>query len=299
MEIKDITTYIYHKVISVTSIGDISIENIITYFFIVAFVFIVEFFIVGWNNSAVKKIITFEKSTKNDFFFWLFQLFNVYYFIAFFLSLGICYYLVGFIQRAVQLDLAHYINNVYLQFIVIYIAGDLKNYISHRFFHSSKSLWTLHAFHHSATSFSILTRYRGHFLEMSINRFFDIIPFVLLGAPIQVFFAVKILSEIHQLFLHSNVTSSWSLLGKYILVSPAAHRIHHSDNIEHHNKNFGSTFIFWDRMFNTYFEPKKEVLSIGIQNNPYNKKGVIYDIYLVLKLFIKRTTILLRSSKSN
>ena len=60
---------------------------------------------------------------------------------------------------------------------------------------------------------------------------------------------------VHQLVLHSSIKSDWGFIGRYIFVSPSAHRIHHSIKREHYGKNFGNTFIFWDRLFKTFIKP--------------------------------------------
>ena len=104
----------------------------------------------------------------------------------------------------------------------------------------------------------------------------DVIPFAIFGS-IEAYFAVKVLSEMHQLALHSAYTSNWGWIGRYILVSPAAHRIHHSVSTRHYNRNMGNTFIFRDRLFGTYHSPDL-VTEIGVDENPYNRNGVVHDV---------------------
>jgi sterol desaturase/sphingolipid hydroxylase (fatty acid hydroxylase superfamily) len=113
----------------------------------------------------------------------------------------------------------------------------------------------------------------------------DVIPFAIFGS-IETYFIVKVLTEIHQLVLHSSIKSDWGFIGRYIFVSPSAHRIHHSIKREHYGKNFGNTFIFWDRLFKTY-EPKTIVEKLGVEKNPYNKDGVIKDIFKVIIRFFR------------
>ncbi len=38
---------------------------------------------------------------------------------------------------------------------------------------------------------------------------------------------------------------------KYILVTPQSHRVHHSDQPEHIDKNFGNFLSIWDFIFGT------------------------------------------------
>lgn len=244
---------------------------------------IIELIYQGWANSSLKKIQQFNSSTRNDLLAWIIETVNIYNFFSIALSFGICYFLVGLIQKSFHIDFK--ISNSTIQFVVIFVVADLKNWISHYIFHRSNTLWQLHSFHHSATNFNILTRQRGHFLESELKRFFDVIPFVIFGAPISTYFFITILIEIHQMLLHSSSNSNWGFIGRYLIVSPAAHRIHHSINPIHFNKNFGTTFIFWDILFKTY-HPKSENVTLGIPNNPYNK-GYFKDVIMCQWLFFK------------
>ena len=258
-------------------------EYFIILFGATASLLLVEMFFAGWEKSSLRKIIRFDISARNDFFAWFIEALGFFGIISALLSFGVCYYLVGFIQINVGFDFT--ISNPYIQILVIIIVSDLKNYVRHYFFHRSHTLWQLHSFHHSATNFNILTRQRAHFLEGEISRFFDVLPFVLFGAPILSYFIVRLVLEIHQMLLHSAFKSDWGFIGKYIIVSPAAHRIHHSVDPKHYNKNLGNTFIFWDHLFGTY-HPKEDNIEIGIPNNPYNK-GYVRDILTGQYLFFK------------
>ena len=261
--------------------------EVIFFSIVVSFIaFFIEFLVLGWENSSLKKIFLFEKSTRTDFICWLLDTFNLSNIFGFILSLGICYYLVGVFQKNIDIHLITSISNPYVQVVIIFLAGDFKNYIRHYVFHKSNTLWEIHQFHHSATNFNILTRQRVHFLESELSRFFDVFIFILLGSPIYTFLAVRLLKEVHQMLIHSSFTSDWGLIGKYILVSPAAHRIHHSTEIKHFNKNMGNTFIFWDRIFGTYY-PAEKVAEIGVPNNPFNKEGYFRDLWRCLKGMVR------------
>jgi sterol desaturase/sphingolipid hydroxylase (fatty acid hydroxylase superfamily) len=56
-----------------------------------------------------------------------------------------------------------------------------------------------------------------------------------------------------------------------IFCHPSHHRVHHSSNDKYLDKNFGSTFIIWDRMFGTFqSEEEKPVYGITTLINSYN-----------------------------
>lgn len=258
---------------------------IVYYFCIVIGMLLIEWLLLGWEKSSLKKIKEFKGSVKTDFFFFLIDAFNVYNLIAVIVTFGVFHLAARLIYETTHLDLAVHIANPYLQFAVVFVFSDFKNYWSHRIFHRYMPFWKLHEFHHSATEFCMLTRYRGHFVENAVKRLFDVIPFAILGAPIESYFAVKVLSEIHQIALHSSFTSDWGWLGRYILVSPAAHRIHHSVEFDHYDRNFSNTFIFWDRIFGTY-HPAVDVKELGVEDNPYNKEGMVKDMVIGVRRFL-------------
>jgi len=54
-------------------------------------------------------------------------------------------------------------------------------------------------------------------------------------------------------------------------VTPTHHTVYHSKNKKYLDKNFGSTFIIWDRLFGTFQEEKEQTLyGITTPINSYN-----------------------------
>ena len=59
---------------------------------------------------------------------------------------------------------------------------------------------------------------------------------------------------------------------------PSHHRVHHGSNPQYIDKNYGSTFIIWDRIFGT-FEPEVEPAIYGITKplaKPYNPVYLVF-----------------------
>ena len=61
---------------------------------------------------------------------------------------------------------------------------------------------------------------------------------------------------------HSHVPLSYGRRLEQVLISPLQHQIHHSIAIEHQNRNFGSKFAIWDRMFGTLITAKQVELPL-------------------------------------
>ena len=56
---------------------------------------------------------------------------------------------------------------------------------------------------------------------------------------------------------HSHVKLTYFNWLENILISPFQHQIHHSNNAEHYNKNFGSKLAVWDYLFGTLIHSKQ------------------------------------------
>src|SRR5438270_10041164 len=66
------------------------------------------------------------------------------------------------------------------------------------------------------------------------------------------------------ILIHTNSRISLGLLD-YVLVRPFYHRIHHSTDARHHNRNFCAVFPVWDKLFGTaYFPARDEWFKTGL-----------------------------------
>ncbi len=243
----------------------------------------------GWDNSALKRLFLIRNaSARGDLWCWILTVFSMFDMFALLFSFGFFYVLSSVIVKAGGFTPIQLIPNHLLQFAVVFCLGDIKHYFWHRFMHT-RVFWELHKYHHSATEFNLITNSRGHFLEKGVLMMFDSILFSLVGAPIEYFAAFLIIKEFYDQLLHSNLNWNWGWVGRYILISPRAHRLHHSNNPEFYDKNFGTTFIFWDKLFGTYARTDKPI-TIGVENTSFNKKGFWYDMMEGTRAFVNALT---------
>ena len=185
---------------------------------------------------------------------------------------------------------------------------DLAAYWVHRIQHRIAFLWDLHEFHHSATEMTILNKKRSTPLE-GVLTYPIFLPFTVLTAllinisisqghllPLIIYVTYTSLEIFCNVLGHSSVAVILPKPISLFFMSPCLHWIHHSQNVEHYDKNFGQRFTFWDKMFGTYLgeEHVKEILGFGVLNSEYNKHNPFYtySIIPVLKL-IKRAKVLL------
>jgi sterol desaturase/sphingolipid hydroxylase (fatty acid hydroxylase superfamily) len=78
---------------------------------------------------------------------------------------------------------------------------------------------------------------------------------------------------------HSPVWLSFGPTMERYLISPAMHQIHHSEKVEHFDKNMGGALAIWDRMFGTHYIPNgREVdkFGIGEETQDFRSLAVIY-----------------------
>jgi len=67
-----------------------------------------------------------------------------------------------------------------------------------------------------------------------------------------------------QIVNHSDFDWTYGWIGRWLLMSPGMHKVHHSNNPEHFNKNLGNLFVIWDRLFGTYQDVPSQPVALGL-----------------------------------
>lgn len=162
---------------------------------------------------------------------------------------------------------------------LLWIVGDFANYWNHRAHHSIKTIWPLHAVHHSAAVLTPFTTYRQHPLGILISTSFQSIAVgCLWGILVGVFDPTATMAEIAGAnafivianltianFHHAHIWISFGPVFERFIISPAQHQVHHSTNPNHFNKNFGQTLAIWDWLFGTLYVTKAhEDITLGL-----------------------------------
>lgn len=141
--------------------------------------------------------------------------------------------------------------------LLYFLATDFFYYWFHRWQHTRPFLWEQHKFHHSDVSLNVTSTRRVHWLE-------DPLLVLFLGLPMGLLFqfdglALGILAFIEVLwlqFIHMNLRLELGWFS-FLVTGPQYHRIHHSFQNEHLDKNFSAFFPLWDIIFNTYHHPRR------------------------------------------
>ena len=126
-------------------------------------------------------------------------------------------------------------------------------YWRHRFEHSP-ALWRIHATHHADEAMTWLSVRRKHPLGEALALVMDNVPAILLGVPFWAIAVSVIIRGWWGYFIHADVPWTLGVLGK-VLISPAAHRLHHIRDETLMGTNYGNMLTVWDKAFGTYCDP--------------------------------------------
>lgn len=157
-------------------------------------------------------------------------------------------------------------------FILCFIWIDFWRYWAHRVAHENRFWWATHVTHHSSEKYNWSVSFRLGWTQHIKIIFF--IPVVLVGFHPVVFFICHQIAVLYQFWIHTEYIRKLPRPIEYIFTTPSHHRVHHARNDKYLDKNYGSTFIFWDRMFGT-FQAEEEQADYGI-TKPVKSYNPVY-----------------------
>jgi sterol desaturase/sphingolipid hydroxylase (fatty acid hydroxylase superfamily) len=159
--------------------------------------------------------------------------------------------------------------NNWFTFLLCFFILDLCRYWAHRISHEQRFWWATHVTHHSSEYLNWSTAMRVSWTQQIKLVFFTPIP--LLGFDPIVFLICHQIAVIFQFWVHTEVIPKLPSPIEFLFVTPSHHRVHHAKNTKYIDKNYGSTFIIWDRLFNTFQEEEETpIYGITKQINSYN-----------------------------
>nr|WP_206603350.1 sterol desaturase family protein [Polynucleobacter paneuropaeus] len=136
---------------------------------------------------------------------------------------------------------------------------DLVEYLYHRATHGFNWWWQLHALHHSQTVMTAWSDNRNHIVDDVLRAAIFALFALLFGVSPGQFIFLVVISQFIQSWQHANLNIDLGI-GKYLLVSPLFHRMHHAVGYGHEaigkpevlgGCNFGVLFPWWDMFFKT------------------------------------------------
>jgi sterol desaturase/sphingolipid hydroxylase (fatty acid hydroxylase superfamily) len=148
--------------------------------------------------------------------------------------------------------------------LAAFVAVDFAFYWFHRTLHEVRLGWAAHVNHHSSTHYNYATALRQSVFEPLFEPFF-MAPLVLIGFEPLLVLAALALDFAYQFWPHTEFGKGLLTMGRWF-VTPSHHRVHHARNVQYLDKNYGGTFIVWDKLFGT-FEREVEAPDYGITHN--------------------------------
>jgi sterol desaturase/sphingolipid hydroxylase (fatty acid hydroxylase superfamily) len=166
----------------------------------------------------------------------------------------------------------------FAQIMAAFFVTEFVFYVSHFIRHKCLGLWFFHAVHHSQQELNAFTDDRVHFVDHLVTLILMFIPFYVFQVPN--LFAVAVVGlyvSIHTRFVHTNVKTNLGWLG-WIVASPQFHRIHHSADPSHYDRNFGVTLSLFDHLLGTAHPSRDVYPATGINDARFpteEKKSVL------------------------
>lgn len=151
--------------------------------------------------------------------------------------------------------------DVWWSYLLAVFCYDFLYYWFHRISHSLRLFWNVHSVHHQAKRLTPSLGLRSSAFDFAVIWLITG-PLLWLGFGTEMLIFSVAVHGLYQIILHNEWKINFGTL-EWILNTPSHHRLHHAINPEYLDKNFGSIFIIWDRIFGTFAEESVEP-EIGI-----------------------------------
>ena len=134
---------------------------------------------------------------------------------------------------------------------------DCLYYWYHRISHERQLFWASHVVHHQSEDYNLSTALRQTSTSFLTTWVFYV-PCFFLGMPIYMYVSIATCQLIYQFWVHTQHIPKLGFL-EWFMVTPSNHRVHHAQNPEYIDKNYGGLLIIWDRLFGTFKEEDKQL----------------------------------------
>ena len=139
--------------------------------------------------------------------------------------------------------------------VAVILVKDFLFYVEHRIQH--RWLWRWHEPHHAIRNLSATNSWH-HWSEILMFAVFVSLPMSLLSPAFGPRpFILGVLLNWMPIYLHSSTSLQMGRL-RWLIVDSRYHRIHHSLDPKHFEKNFGAATPLWDWLFGTLYMPAKD-----------------------------------------
>ena len=242
--------------------------------------FFAEILWLGWGPSSLRRLLRApDRSQFTDLAFAAISVFGALHAVEFAMTFGLSWLFgrvaAGISQalagRDLRIDLGAAPANVFLYAVL----WGLVDYWFHRFSHLA-TIWPVHRLHHSNTSMSPLVRFRGNPAESGLRNFVAALPAGLVSVSPTAVGWFPFAVSIHHCLLHADLPWTWGWFGRWVLIPPAAHRIHHSALARHRDCNY-ATFSLLDRIFGSWHPVEAPGFPLGLAEPLHNRRNMALE----------------------
>lgn len=171
-------------------------------------------------------------------------------------AMGVMFFFYQYKIISFNLDTWYY-------WLFCFLATDLAYYFHHWVDHRSRFFWAVHITHHNSEYFNLTTGFRSPVFQ-PLYRYLFFSPLAFIGFNPWSIMVCYAIGQVYGTLVHTQTVKKMGFL-EYILVTPSHHRVHHACNIKYLDKNMGTVFIIWDRLFGTFeAEDPKVPVKFGI-----------------------------------
>ncbi len=171
-------------------------------------------------------------------------------------------------------------------FLLLYIAVDFLFYVYHRTSHRVRWFWATHCVHHASEQMNFTTAMRQSALYALALAWLFFLPLSYLGFPREWIFFALALNLAYQFFLHTQWIDRLPAPIEWLFNTPSHHRVHHGRNARYLDRNYGGTFIVFDRLLGTFTpEDPAEQPEYGITRQVHSYNPVYLTVHEWIDLF--------------
>jgi sterol desaturase/sphingolipid hydroxylase (fatty acid hydroxylase superfamily) len=199
------------------------------------------------------------------------------------------YYLYQYLSIGIVEDLP-----IWLQWTIGFIFWDFCFYCFHRTHHYFSILWAVHVVHHEGEHFNLSLGLRNSWYSQFTSLPF-FIGLAIIGISPNIFLVVSSIHYFIQFYNHNHLVTKSGWL-EHIMITPSHHRVHHGSNDPYIDKNFGSTFVLWDKIFGTFqLELDENPVKFGTHDKNYSANPIVLSNNPFIKLFNSNWSINLKN----
>ena len=145
--------------------------------------------------------------------------------------------------------------DAYSHWLLGLLLYDFLYYWFHRISHERQFFWGSHVVHHQSEDYNLSTALRQTSTSFLTTWVF-FIPCFFLGMPIYMYVSIATAHLVYQFWVHTQHIPKLGIF-ELFFVTPSNHRVHHAQNADYIDKNYGGLLIIWDRLFGTFKEEEE------------------------------------------